>query len=178
VLGIERRRSLVDFCNAVAGDCGFKGLRFEVGEIANAKLDGTDIVIALHACDIATDEAIYGGIAAGARIILAAPCCHKELRPQLDPPANLAPLFKDGIQSDRMAETITDTLRCMYLEASGYVTRIQEFISLDHTLKNLLIIATRHSNEGTRDYLFQKASEFQQLFGIRHQRLADLLRSG
>jgi SAM-dependent methyltransferase len=177
VIGIERRRSLVDFCNGLARECAFEGLRFEVGEIADAPLEGTGIVIALHACDTATDEALYGAIAAGVRIIMAAPCCHKELRPQLEPPSNLAPLFKDGIQIDRMAEAITDTLRCMYLEASGYVTRIQEFISLDHTLKNLLIIASKHSERGMGEHPFQKAMEFQRLFGIRHQRLGDLLQS-
>jgi Methyltransferase domain len=176
-VGIERRRSLVDFCNRVAEECGFNDLRFEVGEIANAKLDRTDIVIALHACDTATDDAIYGGIASGAQIILAAPCCHKEVRPQLQPPPILAPLFKYGIQIDRMAESITDTLRSMYLEASGYATRIQEFISLDHTLKNLLIIASKQPDRGKSEQLFQRALEFEQLFGIRHQRLGDLLRS-
>jgi hypothetical protein len=176
-VGIERRRALVDFCNGVTQECGFKDLRFEVGEIASSKLDGTDIVVALHACDTATDDAIYGGIASSAQIILAAPCCHKEVRPQLRPPLILAPLFKYGIQVDRMAESITDTLRAMYLEASGYATRIQEFISLDHTLKNLLIIASKQPGRGKSEQLFQKALEFEQLFGIRHQRLGDLLRS-
>ena len=177
LVGIERRRSLVDFCNRLAKECGFNDLRFEVGEIANTKLDGTDIVIALHACDTATDDAIYGGIASGAQIILTAPCCHKEVRPQLQAPPILAPLFKYGIQIDRMAESITDTLRSMYLEASGYATRIQEFISLDHTLKNLLIIASKQPDRGKSEQLFQRALEFEQLFGIRHQRLGDLLRS-
>jgi len=176
-IGIERRRSLVDFCNRVAAECGFNDLRFEVGEIAHSKLDRTDIVVALHACDTATDDAIYGGISSGAQIILAAPCCHKEVRPQLEPPSILAPLFKYGIQIDRMAESITDTLRSMYLEASGYATRIQEFISLDHTLKNLLIIASKQADRGKSEQLFQKALEFELLFGIRHQRLGDLLRS-
>jgi len=177
MVGIERRRSLVDFCNRVAKECGFNHLRFELGEIANSKLNGTDVVIALHACDTATDDAIYGGIASGAQIILVAPCCHKEVRPQLQPPPILAPLFQYGIQIDRMAESITDTLRSMYLEASGYETRIQEFISLDHTLKNLLIIASKQPDRGKSEQLFQKALEFEQLFGIRHQRLGDLLRS-
>ena len=177
MVGIERRRSLVDFCNRVAKECGFNHLRFELGEIANSKLDGTDVVIALHACDTATDDAIYGGIASGAQIILVAPCCHKEVRPQLQPPSILAPLFQYGIQIDRMAESITDTLRSMYLEASGYETRIQEFISVDHTLKNLLIIASKQPDRGKSEQLFQKALEFEQLFGIRHQRLGDLLRS-
>ena len=175
VIGIERRRPLVDLCNQAAQICGFEELRFAVGEIANTRLDGADIVIALHACDTATDEAIHAAIVANAQIILIAPCCHRELRPQLRPPADLSPLFRYGIQIDRMAETITDTLRSMYLEASGYLTRIQEFISLEHTAKNLLIIGTKRSEQGTNQLLLQKALEFQRLFGIHHQRLGDLL---
>jgi hypothetical protein len=177
VIGIEKRSTLVDLCNGVARECGFDQIRFEIGEIADASLSGVDVVIALHACDTATDDAIYGGIRSGAEIILVAPCCHKELRRQLQPPAYLAPLFKFGIQMDRMAESITDALRSMYLEASGYATRIQEFISLEHTSKNLLIIASKRSDGRTDEDLFRQASEFRKLFGIKYQRLGDRLRS-
>jgi SAM-dependent methyltransferase len=175
VAGVERRRALVDLCNSVATRCEFDHLRFELGEISTAGLDSADIVIALHACDIATDDAIYRAIAGGAQLIFVAPCCHKELRPQLAAPEALAPLFMHGIQIDRMAEAITDALRCMYLEASGYLTRIQEFIALEHTPKNLLIIAAKNPKAVDRDLLFRRASAFQEQFGISHQRLGDLL---
>jgi hypothetical protein len=177
VTGIERRRTLVDLCNRVAARCEFVGLRFEVGEISTARLDGVDMVVALHACDTATDDALYRAIAAHAELILVAPCCHQELRPQLTAPPNLAPLFIHGIQSDRMAEAITDALRCMYLEACGYVTRIQEFISLEHTAKNLLIIAAKNPKTIDHDLLLDRAAAFQEQFGIARQRLGDLLRS-
>jgi SAM-dependent methyltransferase len=176
VTGIERRRSLVELCNSVAERCEFADLRFEVGEISTARLDDVDMVVALHACDTATDDALYRAIAAGAQLIFVAPCCHQELRPQLTAPAALAPLFRHGIQSDRMAEAITDALRCLYLEASGYATRIQEFIALEHTAKNLLIMATKNPKIIDRDLLFRKAAAFQEQFGITHQRLGDLLR--
>jgi hypothetical protein len=84
-------------------------------------------------------------------------------------------LFRHGIQMERMAESITDALRCMYLEASGYSTTIQEFIALEHTKKNLLISAAKNPKAVARDLLLQKASGFQSLFGITHQRLGDLL---
>ena len=119
---------------------------------------------------------IYRGIAANAQLIFLAPCCHKELRPQLLPPENIAPLFRHGIQTERMAEAITDALRCMYLEASGYATTIQEFIALEHTKKNLLISAEKNQKVADLDLLFRKASDFQAIFGIKHQRLGDLLR--
>jgi SAM-dependent methyltransferase len=175
VVGIERRPALVDLCNQVAAQCEFVKLRFEVGEISAAKLDGVDVVIALHACDTATDDAIFRGISAKAQLLFLAPCCHKEIRPQLIPPANIAPLFKHGIQSERMAEGITDALRCMYLEASGYSTNIQEFVALEHSKKNLLISASRNKKSTDYELLFQKASDFQALFGITHQHLANLL---
>jgi SAM-dependent methyltransferase len=176
VAGIERRRALVDLCNGVAGQCDFGDLRFEVGEISSARLDGVDMVVALHACDTATDDALYRAITADAQLIFVAPCCHRELRPQLAAPPALAPLFMHGIQTDRMAESITDALRCMYLDASGYVTRIQEFIALEHTAKNLLIIAAKNPKPVDRDLLFRKAAAFQEQFGVRRQRLGDLLR--
>jgi len=176
IVGIERRRALVDLCNSVAGQCEFGDLRFEVGEISTARLDSVDMVVALHACDTATDDALYRAIAANAQLIFVAPCCHQELRPQLAAPAALAPLFMHGIQSDRMAEAITDALRCMYLDASGYVTRVQEFIALEHTAKNLLISATKNPKPVDRDLLFRNALTFQEQFGITRQRLGDLLR--
>jgi SAM-dependent methyltransferase len=175
VVGVERRSALVDLCNRVAAQCEFGDLRFEVGDIAGVTLTGVDVVIALHACDTATDDAIYRGIAAKAQLIFLAPCCHQELRLQLIPPADIAPLFKHGIQAERMTEGITDALRCMYLEASGYSTTIQEFIALEHTKKNLLISAVKNPKAVDRDLLFRKASDFQALFGITRQRLADLL---
>jgi SAM-dependent methyltransferase len=175
VVGVERRRALVDLCNQIAAQCEFGALRFEVGEISGVTLDCVDVVIALHACDTATDDAIYRGIAAKAQLIFLAPCCHKELRPQLMPPDDIAPLFRHGIQAERMAEGITDALRCMYLEASGYTTTIQEFIALEHTKKNLLISAAKSAKTVDLELLFRKAADFQALFGITHQRLADLV---
>jgi SAM-dependent methyltransferase len=177
VFGVERRRALVDLCNRVAVQCEFRDLRFEVGEISDVKLESVDVLVALHACDTATDDAIYRGIAAKAQLIFLAPCCHKEVRPQLTPPDELAPLFRHGIQAERMAESITDALRCMYLEACGYSTTIQEFIALEHTQKNLLISAAKNSRPFDQDLLFREASGFQARFGIVHQRLADLLSS-
>jgi SAM-dependent methyltransferase len=177
VVGIERRPALVDFCSRLAVQCKFTDLRFAVGEISDVPLENVDVVIALHACDTATDEAIYRGIIAKAQLIFLAPCCHQELRPQLTAPADIAPLFTHGIQADRMAESITDALRSLYLEASGYSTTIQEFIALEHTKKNLLLSAAKIPRPVDHCSLFKKASDFQALFGITHQRLADLLRT-
>jgi SAM-dependent methyltransferase len=178
IVGVERRPALVDLCNRLAVQCKFTDLRFEVGVISDVPLENVDVVIALHACDTATDDAIYRGITAKAQLIFLAPCCHQEVRPQLTAPGDISPLFKHGIQAERMAESITDALRCLYLEASGYSTTLQEFIALEHTNKNLLLSAAKNQNPVNHHNLLQKASDFQAHFGITHQRLADLLRAG
>jgi hypothetical protein len=173
--GIERRKDLVEICNRVAQECGYAGLYFRTGEITDIHVQGMDILVALHACDTATDEAIFRGVSGGARWIFVAPCCHKEIRPQIRAPVGLNPLFQYGIQVDRLAEAVTDTLRAMYLEACGYAARIQEFIAVEHTTKNLLIIARKLSQNPDLEASWKRAADFQTLFGVRHQRLAELL---
>jgi hypothetical protein len=173
--GIERRKDLVETCNRVARECGYSGLYFRSAEIADIDLQGVDILVALHACDTGTDEAIFRGVQSGAGWIFVAPCCHKEVRPQIRAPAGLNPLFQYGIQIDRLAETVTDTLRTMYLEACGYAARIQEFIPVEHTTKNLLIIARKSPQKTDPEISWKRAADFQALFGIQHQRLAELL---
>jgi Methyltransferase domain len=132
-------------------------------------------LIALHACDTATDDAIYRGIQEECRWMVVSPCCQHELRPQLTAPAGLEPLFRHGVQVDRMTETVTDTLRCLYLEAWGYQTRIQEFVGTEHTAKNLLIVASRTRRPGPSQDLVERTLEFQHRFGIQNQRLGALL---
>jgi hypothetical protein len=175
VTGIEQRRPLVDLGNEIARTCGYGGLRFEAARIAETGLAGADLVVALHACDTATDDALLEAIRAGARWILAAPCCHKEVRPQIRPPEGLEPLFRFGIQVDRLAESVTDTLRALCLEATGYETRIQEFINLEHTPKNLLILASKRPKTGDQRQKWREVIAFQTRFGIQRQRLTDAL---
>ena len=103
-----------------------------------------DALIALHACDTATDDAIRRGIELGAKPIVVAPCCHKELRPQFGKPEPLAPVLRHGVMEERMAEWLTDGLRALFLEWAGYRTKVVEFISSEHTPKNLMIAAVRH----------------------------------
>jgi hypothetical protein len=175
--GIERRAALTDNANAIVQDLQYTSIEFRPGEISNAALDEVDLLVALHACDTATDEAIFRGIQAGCRWIVASPCCQHELRPQLRSPSGLEPLFRYGIQLDRMTEAVTDALRCLYLEAYGYTTRLQEFVDPEHTARNLLMIATKSAKDPDRSELLQQAKEFQARFGIKTQRLAELLES-
>ncbi len=175
VKGVEARGDLVELCNRVAREAGFDRLTFEQGFIEGYELPPTDLLIALHACDTATDDAIYQGIKAGAAIIIAAPCCHKELRPQIEPPAVLGPLLKHGILLERQAEMLTDTLRALLLEAAGYETKVFEFISTEHTRKNTMIAAVRREGAGDPRAALAEFRALKEFYGIREQRLERLL---
>ena len=108
-------------------------------------------------------------------MILVAPCCHKELRPQLRPPPVLAETLKHGILRERQAEFVTDALRAALLEWAGYDTKVFEFISTEHTAKNLMIAAVKRERTADRDELAQRVKELAAFYGIRSQRLAGQL---
>ncbi|MBV8212600.1 MAG: SAM-dependent methyltransferase, partial [Verrucomicrobia bacterium] len=174
-VGVEKRDALVKSANSIARQLKDDCIRFIQGQINDVDVTPIDILIALHACDTATDDAIYRGIQEECLWIVVSPCCQHELRPQINAPAGLEPLFRHGVQVDRMTETVTDTLRCLYLEAWGYQTRIQEFVGTEHTAKNLLIVASRTRKPGPRPDLVDRATEFQRRFGVQNQRLQMLL---
>ncbi|MDR2674908.1 MAG: SAM-dependent methyltransferase [Opitutaceae bacterium] len=183
VEGIEARADLVGFCNRVAGEHGFANLTFTQGTIAAAAPAQLDILIALHACDTATDDAIAKGVAAGARLIVVSPCCHKELRPQLVAPPLLAGALRHGIFQERQAEFVTDALRAQLLEWSGYRVKVFEFISTGHTAKNLMIAAVKPRAAEHRaaaaercaaadDELARRIRALAAAYGVRRQSLA------
>lgn len=174
VRGIERRPDLVDTCNTVARAHGFTRLEFTVGEIAAAPAGPIDLLIALHACDTATDDALVQGLRAGAALLVVAPCCQKELRPQLTAPPVLADALRHGIFQERQAEFVTDALRAQLLEWSGCRTKVFEFVSTEHTAKNLMIAAIRRDPPGdpARAAAIRAFAAF---YGIRRQHLATLL---
>jgi hypothetical protein len=175
VRGIECRSELVELCNRVAREANFSNLEFITGTITDATLPGRlDVLIALHACDTATDDALARGIAAGAALLVVAPCCQKELRPQLTAPPVFAPALRHGIFQERHAEFATDALRALLLEWAGYRTKVFEFISTDHTAKNVMIVAEKFAAPGDGNTA-KKIRAFAQFYGIRQQRLAQHL---
>lgn len=143
LIGYELRPQLVDDINKVAKKHNLTGLSFEVGDISNIDIPKTDMVIALHACDIATDMAIAKGIEADAELIVVSPCCHKQIRKAMKGNDHLQSSLSQGIMKERMAEWLTDAIRALLLESKGYKTKIMEFISSEHTSKNLLITAEK-----------------------------------
>jgi len=175
VLGVEARTELVETTNALATKIGAKTLSFTRGEIATAELPRLDALIALHACNTATDDAIRRGIELGARLIIVAPCCHKELRPQLGKPEPLAAVLRHGIMEERFAEWLTDGLRALFLEWAGYRTKLMEFVSTEHTPKNLMLAAVREREPFTDEALRGRIVELKQFFDIERHALDPLL---
>jgi SAM-dependent methyltransferase len=172
VVGVESRQALVDFCNKTAAELGFAGrLSFRTGSISDTAVDGANIVIALHACDTATDDALAKAINADTALILVAPCCQKELRPQVIAPPVLAASLSHGIFEERHAEFATDALRALLLEWSGYKTRVIEFISTEHTAKNLMITAIKVRPAGDPKAAVH-IRDLAAFYGIRRQSLA------
>ncbi len=171
VLGIERRPDLVDQCNGVARDCGLTHLSFKVGDIRSTDAGDVDVLIALHACDTATDDALAQGLQAAATLLVVSPCCQHELRDQLTAPAVLASALGHGIFQERQAEFVTDALRAQLLEWAGYRTKVFEFISTEHTAKNLMIAAVKAHAPGDPARAAH-LREFAAFYGIRTQHLA------
>jgi tRNA A58 N-methylase Trm61 len=178
VTGIELRDELVNKCSQVALSAKYANLVFKSGTIQNAVVANIDLLIALHACDTATDEAIYSGIKAGARVIICAPCCHKQIRKQMAPGNELKSITKHGILLERQAEITTDAIRALLLEAHGYKTKVFEFIATEHTPKNVLIVATKTYAEigkETKQTFLNKVVTLKSLFGIKTHYLETLL---
>ncbi len=179
VIGVEMREGLVADGNSTAAASGFTDLHFQPGTILDYDATGADAVIALHACDTATDDAIFKGIAAGASLIAVAPCCHKQIRREMEagqPEGKLGVLLRHGIFLERQAEMVTDALRALLLELNGYRTKVFEFVSDAHTPKNNLIVAEKDGRAGRdREAVLKQISETKAMFGIKRHYLEGLL---
>lgn len=180
VIGIELREDLVKICNSIAQQCDYKQLSFINQRIENVQLPKIDVLIALHACDTATDDALFKGIVSQANLIVCAPCCHKELRQQVKGVTQENPIIQYGIFKERQFEMLTDTLRALTLEANNYHTHIFEFISNEHTRKNIMLTAYKNKGALSKDKLLaiqDKQERLKKEFQISHQHLDVLLHS-
>jgi hypothetical protein len=176
IIGVEARGELVELTNRVAREHGFTDLKFVQGTIADfTPPQPLDILIALHACDTATDDALAQAVRAGAALILTAPCCHKEVRAQLQPPPVLVEVLRHGILAEREAEIVTDGLRALLLEMHGYRASVFEFISPEETSKNLMLAAQRRAQPVDAAPLRAQWRALMDFYGLRGQRLATLL---
>jgi len=177
VTGVELRPDMVRLCNQAIAKLGIDGLRIEEGDVRSYQPAALNVMIALHACDVATDYAIHLGVRAGADIIMCSPCCHKQIRPQLLSPHPLRPILQHGVHLGQEAEMLTDGLRALLLDASGYETQVFEFISLEHTNKNKMILAVKRAQPKPPGEVLAQIAEIKQFYGIREQCLETLLKA-
>lgn len=189
------RPKLVKECNSIARSCGadFDNLSFVTGSIESEigteipTSETSDIIISLHACDTATDDSIWYGISQDAKVIVAAPCCHQELRRFVDPQVYylqkqdhpLSEILRHNIYKERMSEIVTDTLRGILLEIYDYDVNVFEFIGGEHTAKNIMLTAIKRMNPRSADekkQLRHRLKGLAELYGIPRQKLADWLK--
>lgn len=179
VTGVEYRQDLVELCNQIALGSKFEGLDFVQGSIEEYNIEKIDLLIALHACDTATDDAIYKGIKAGAELIVVAPCCHKQIRREIEKGKaenDLNFLTRYGIFMERQAEMVTDGIRALILEYYGYKTKVFEFISDAHTPKNVLVVGVKSKDTVTdQKAILEKIRDTKSYFGIGYHHLEKLL---
>ncbi len=159
IIGLDLKEDVIEHCRKLAGQYGYTGLEFYVGDIASYQgEEKVDMVVTLHACDTATDYALDKAIRWGAKVILSVPCCQHELNGQIENDV-LAPAFSYGLIKERMAALFTDALRAQILESNGYQVQVLEFIDMEHTPKNILIRAVKKGKaKDSGDY--RKLMEF------------------
>lgn len=147
IIGLDLKEDVIRTCSRLAEKYGYENLTFLTGDIASYEgVDHVDMVVTLHACDTATDYALYKAVKWGAKVILSVPCCQHELNAQMKS-ERFASLFQYGIIKERTAALFTDALRAQLLESQGYRVQILEFIDMEHTPKNLLIRAVRQGEK-------------------------------
>lgn len=166
IVGLDLKEDVIAHCSAVAEKYGYTGLHFRCGDIRDYLADqAPDLVITLHACDTATDYALYHAAQWGSEAILSVPCCQHELNLQVTRDA-LPPLTDYGILKERLCALATDAVRAKLLESQGYEVQVLEFIDLAHSPKNLLLRARKAPvSPEKRQAARQEAARLLQLLG-------------
>lgn len=176
ITGVELRKNLVDYCNDIAKKSKFENLNFiakPIQEFNDAKID---VLIALHACDTATDDAIFKGLMAKSDLIICAPCCHKQIRKQVKGKEQENPILKYGIFKERQFEMITDTIRALILEKYNYNTKVFEFISNEHTRKNVMLVGLKSTKKKDVKNINKKIENLKEMYQIESHYLEKLLK--
>lgn len=175
IIGLDLKEDVVEHCNDIASRLHCDGLSFQAGDMSSFEPEGdVDLSVSLHACDTATDVALARGVAWNAKVIFAVPCCHHEVSSKLDGHF-LSIIQRHGILRERLAEMLTDSMRADLLEACAYRVKVSEFISLEHTPRNILIRAIRIPKRPDTFTCPDRVSETRAQFGLEPCALERLL---
>ena len=170
--GVEIRKDLVEKINEIIRISRINEIRrisniqFVQNSIEDYKPENLDVLIALHACDTATDDAILKGIRNNAKLIICAPCCHKQIRREMEKSGKTDSITKYGIFLERQAVMITDTVRALVLEYCGYKTQVMEFIEIDNTPKNVLLVGRKSDKPVDKEAIAKQIKALLEQYGI------------
>ena len=178
IKGVEIRPDLVLKINEIIQSSGLKGMEFVESSIDAYHAQQLDVLIALHACNTATDDAIASGIRAGAELIVCAPCCHKQIRQEMERSGRTDAITRYGIFLERQAVMITDTIRALIMEYYGYKTQVMEFIEMEHTPKNVLLVGRKTEKPVDREAVLKEIKDLKERYGIQKHYLESVLKIG
>ena len=185
--GVEIRPDLVVKINEIIKESNLKDFRFVESSIDSYQLSAIscqttdngqqsesivsvnsqlDVLIALHACNTATDDAIIKGIKSGAKLIICAPCCHKQIRQEMEKSKIVDPITRYGIFLERQAVMITDAIRALIMECYGYKTQVMEFIEMEHTPKNILLVGRKSDAPVDKEAILKQIEDLKKQYGI------------
>ena len=182
--GVEIRPDLVMKINEIIKESNLKDFRFVESSIDSYQLSAVscqqptansqqptansqlDVLIALHACNTATDDAIIKGIESGAKLIICAPCCHKQIRQEMEKSKVVDPITRYGIFLERQAVMITDAIRALIMEYYGYKTQVMEFIEMEHTPKNILLVGRKSDAPVDKEAILKQIEDLKKQYGI------------
>ncbi len=179
VVGVDIKADLIERHQEKAKALSWGQLTFQTGRISDYRSEIVpDVVLALHACDTATDDALAQGIRWGSKLIVCAPCCQHELQQQMSQvsmPTALLPIFQHGILFERVGDILTDTFRAMILRIMGYRTDVTQFVPIEHTAKNLMIRSVKTSPAGNARWMeeYRNLKEFWQVTPYLERLLGD-----
>ncbi|MBO7288356.1 MAG: SAM-dependent methyltransferase [Bacteroidales bacterium] len=190
--GVEIRPDLVVKINEIIKESNLKDFRFVESSIDSYQISAVnsqsiahgsqlmahgslDVLIALHACNTATDDAIIKGIESGAKLIICAPCCHKQIRQEMEKSKIVDPITRYGIFLERQAVMITDAIRALIMEYFGYKTQVMEFIEMEHTPKNILLVGRKSDAPVDKDAILKQIEDLKKQYGIEKHYLEKVL---
>jgi hypothetical protein len=161
--GVDLKKDVIEYCSCLVATLGFDGLSFECGDVSRfVPKRQPDLVISLHACDVATDYVLAGAIKNNAKVILSTPCCQHELSSQIKCPS-LSVITEHSLLKGRLSTIVTDALRAKMLEIHGYSVTVCELIDPEETPKNLLLRAVKNTKPQNRKRETELISEYKSL---------------